>query len=343
MRTTAFRLSVGAVSLYALITAPWIQSTAASGDDRTGKSRSARTYVQVGTPTTGLNRALGLPVWRFPQMDQFVPLFGPFVPLIGFNTSGHFDPVLGPGNGNSPPLSPTTPGNALIASHFDAFGLSFTGISPGSVPDEVLNVPVDDTAVLVDDFGVRNEPVPCASEVDDPAVISRAGPCSEGVTLGQWMSAWGISRTRCRADGTAQIRINVRKLRPNRMYSIWLIVEDFDGQDPASLIRPIPFGGVPNIFVTDKRGSATWVRELGFCPQTDPRVLNYVIVNRANGQNYGGVPAPFLNQEDPDTAFDGYRGFIPGTVAQVQLSFNVGGIPVDPSDVPPLPLSLEHH
>lgn len=293
-----------------------------------GSDHRSRRFVEVGVPSTGLNRALGQPIWRFPALESFVPLFGEGITLIGFRTLGAFDPLLGAGHGNSPQLTPVTPGDTLLASHLDAFGLSFAGLDPSNVPFEALNVLIDDTPILTDDFGIQHENLPCATEVSQTNVIARAGPCRQPITLDDWMRARGVAVFDCRADGTSHARLLMRRLRPNRMYSVWLVVQDFTS-GPRFLVRPIPFGGVPNILVTDPAGRGDLDRTLGFCPHDREEVLGIAVVMRSNGQNYGGVPVPFLNQEDPATAFDGFAGLIPGTVAVVQLSFNIHGIPLN--------------
>ncbi|MEM9487944.1 MAG: hypothetical protein AAGC55_02305 [Myxococcota bacterium] len=328
MRIGISRISIGAIVVSGLLIFSFYHPK--SADSKSG----TRYYVELGVPSTGLNRALSAPIWRYPQFEAFIPVLGPFVPFAGFNTSGAFDPALGAGNGNSLELTPATPVDALIASHLDALGLGFIGVNAANVPDRVLNVPIDETEVLVDDFGVVRAPVPCATGSSDPRAITRAGPCEDPVALDQWLSAGGISVTTCRPDGSARVNSVVYSLRPNRMYTVWLVTENFDGVDPGTLFKAVPFGGVPNLVVSNKNGWAKFTRELGFCPQDESAALGYVLAYRGNGQNYGGVPIPFLNQEDPDTAFAGFDGLIPGTVAQVQLSFNISGESFDPSDLP---------
>lgn len=300
-----------------------VSSAAPSEDD------GNRRFVEKGVASTGLNRLLGQPIWRYPNLEQFIPMLGESVVFAGFKLAGAFDPVVGEGGGNSIGLTPTTPGNALLASFLDEIGLGLVGITPEKVPNDVLNIPVDDVAVLVGEDGVRRERVPCATQTGEAIQRTRAAPCGEPVTLKRWLRAKGVMRIKCFEDGMAKVRITMRKLLPNRMYSIWYATENF-AAGPEFFITAIPFGGVPNTVVTDRDGSARFARRLGYCPHDQARALGIAVVLRANGQNFGGVPAPLLNQESPDTAFEGYLGQIPGTVVHQQLSFNINGVRVAP-------------
>lgn len=297
--------------------------------DPTGdrNAHGMRQFVERGEASTGLNRALGQPLWRYPALEPYVPMFGSAVTTIGFRTLGAFDPGLGEGGGNTPALDPSMPGDTILASHLDAFGLSFVGLDAGTVPLDVLNVPIHHTRVLVDEHGVTRAEIPCASDVPNPAVITRSAPCRDAVTLEEWMSARGSAHFRC-LPGGAQVSLIMEQLQPNRLYTVWAIVEDF-ASGPEYLIRPVPFGGVPNMVISDRFGRASLRRDLAYCPHEVPSFLGIAVVMRSNGENFGGVPVPFLNQQDPATAFAGFAGLIPGTVAHVHLSFNVGGVRFD--------------
>lgn len=293
------------------------------------QDEDVRQFIEEGVASTGLNRLLGEPIWRYPNLEQFIPIFGDEVVFAGFKLAGAFDPAVGEGGGNALPLTPTTPGDTLLASFLDEFGLMLVGVNSANVPNEVLNIPVDDVAVLTDEAGVVRERIPCATETSDVIVRTRAAPCSEPVTLERWLRATGMMRSKCLADGTAEVDIVMRHLLPKRMYSIWYATENF-AAGPQFFITAIPFGGVPNTVVTDRDGSARFERTLGYCPHDQAQAMGIAVVLRANGQNYGGVPVPLLNQESPDTAFEGYLGQVPGTVVHQQLSFNINGVRVAP-------------
>ena len=297
------------------------------------QEEAVRHFTELGVPSTGLNRLLGQPIWRFPNLERFVPMFGEAITQIGFSTAGAFDSDVGDRRGNAQPLTADTPGDTRLASYLDALGLSFVGVTPDMVPTEVLNIPIDDVDVLVDEFGVVRSSIACTSSVSDPTAIVRSAPCDAPITLATWLEAQGVAHTQCFADGSAEVSITMDGLRPNRMYSIWYIVENIDA-GPQFFLHPLPFGGVPNIIVANRHGEAAYERQLQFCPHDQERALGVVVVMRSNGQNYGGVPVPFLNQEDATTAFAGYRGLIPGTVAHVQLSFNINGERIEAMQMP---------
>lgn len=306
--------------------------TALMADDGRGavlkESGSTRVFHEEGVPSTGFNRLLGVPIWSFPNLAQFIPILGEEVVLAGFSTAGAFDSDLGEGNGNSLPLTPETSGHTLLATHFDDIGMMFLGVSRTSVPDDKLNVPVDSVEVLTDDRGVGRTALPCATSTAEPATITRAAPCDDFVTLEQWLEAEGAATIKCFADGSSSVRLDMNGLLPNRMYTAWYVQENF-AAGPEKLITGFPLGGVPNVFVTGDDGSARLERDLGFCPHDVDQALGIAVHVRANGQNFGGVPVPFLNQEDPATAFEGYEGLIPGTSIIVQLSFNIHGVPFE--------------
>lgn len=312
----------------ALLSVATSTTVLAKDDATTSSFDHGRRFIELGVPSTGLNRNLGQPIWRFPALEPFVPLFGDPVALLGFNTVGALDALVGVGAGNSAPLSPASPGDTILASHLDPIGLGFVGLDPSTVPFSVLNVPLDETAVLVDDFGVNREDVVCATDSSALNVITRAGPCDDTLTLATWQRARGVGVFDCRSDGSARARLFMRNLRPNRLYTVWLIIEDF-ASGPQFLVRPIPFGGVPNVVISDRWGRGQLDRELNYCPHEQDQALGLAVVMRGNGENFGGVATPFLNQQDPATAFDGLAGLIPGSVAFVQLSFNITGIPVE--------------
>ena len=152
-----------------------------------------RTFVEAGVPATGFNRAAGAPIWRFPNLEHLGGILGDGIVFAGFETLGAFDPGVGVGNGNAQPLTPDDAAATSVATYFDETNLPLLGVSRTSVPDVVLNRNPDDALVLIDDFGATRAPVPCATDTDDPTVVTRAGPCPEAVSLGTWMDGSGTA------------------------------------------------------------------------------------------------------------------------------------------------------
>lgn len=286
------------------------------------KKKKTATYAEIGKVVTGFNRYLSQPVWHYPHLDTVIPGTG----LAGFSSSGAFDAQLGAGNGNALPLLPGASPSTLLASYVDFEAIAGLGVSPESVPNRVLNVLHDETEVLVDPFGVHYMNVECATDVDDPFTPSRAAPC-DPITLGDWNKAWGIMTTTCYDDGSSTVQILATKLRPNRMYTVWADLEAV--AEFGALIAAVPVGGVHNVLVTDANGFGLFKRDLEFCLPEDDRGLGIILTLRPGGQNYGGVPVPLLNQEDPTVAFPGYDNAYPGVQIVTHLQFNLGGVLLD--------------
>ncbi len=292
-------------------------------------------YTEIGVAGVGYNRGpSGIPIWEFPNLAFLTqPPFNlpPFVVVAGFNTTGVFDSALGEGGGNSQPVTPATPATAVLATHFDETGMPMMGMSRSNVPDSVLNIPMDDNRVLIDDFGVIRDKIPCLSDTSAHNVITRSAPCSEPITLGRWNEASGVLRVRCYADGTNKLVLVMQDLMPNRVYTAWYVTENV-----PKVIQGFPLGGVPNSFTTNGDGYYLMQREMGFCPFAESHALSFAVHMRSDGQNYGGVPVPFLNQEDNSTAFDGFIGAFPGAAIHIQLNFNINGEVIGPaSDLDP--------
>ena len=114
------------------------------------------------------------------------------------------------------------------------------------------------------------------------------------------------------------MKIKVKSLVPNRVYTVWAL---WLGPSVPGGFIPVPLGGVPNSYVTDKKGNATYERELNFCPtdaaKKDPvgDELTLAIIGthlHSDHVAYGGIPAPL------------FEGFSPGTVVQEHLSWDMG-------------------
>ena len=291
-------------------------------------------YFNMGEANTGFNRALGVPQFVYPHMQNLVDAgFPPVVLIAGFRTQGEYDPLLGEGGGNSIPYTPAVSMDSLVATHYDTQFMPLAGTPFPTNP--VLNVHIDNVAVLVDFHGIERAHIQCADESSEASDIVRNYPCySDGLTLGEWMQAAGFSHIECRDDGTGRLRVWDWNMRPNRLYTGWLVLEDaFDDVQNPEVLNAIPFGGVPNSASTNKWGTRHVERELGYCPHEREDALGYVSAFRSNGQSHGGVPVPFLNGQEPDP-FEPYDGLFPGGSIHVQLGYNINGVPFDPANPP---------
>ena len=248
-----------------------------------------------GVAVTGANRALGQPVW-----DLGAPFgLGGFNFVFGYNEGGSesFD------------LTPETPGNTLVATGLDPN----LGLPPGTVDPALLNVPFRDVAIIVDGAGGRAQ-VP--SVLDAPGFAPSKSAPNEPITLGAWMAARGRLFINCRPDGTARLRVRVRDVIVNGVYTLWGVFGlDTDENGEPDTIMPVALGGVPNVMIGDKNGKASIARTINFCPMTEPSLLTINIAWHSDGNVYGAVP------ELPLAGFPG------GVVTHDQINFpiNVAG------------------
>ncbi len=102
------------------------------------------------------------------------------------------------------------------------------------------------------------------------------------ITLGDWL-AGGHSKLRLKIlrNGTSQVKIKIRGLLPNSLFGIWQF-----NQMPGA---PGPFGGIPNVFITDHKGNATMQRTLPF--NMKEIVKRLAIVYHSDHRIYGGTPS----------------------------------------------------
>ncbi len=270
----------------------------------------AETFNIQGYVVTGLNRILSQPAFVFPEV-------APFPAGIGFNTVAEFNP-----NGPDPfPLTPATPNSAILASVQDPF------FNPPNFPPtdpSLVNVQLRDIATWIAPPNLQNR-APLAPHLDVPTLAySQAEPTSQTpITLEDWFKAEGKMKIKCNDDGNS-VKIKFKGLIPNRLYTVWALWVILDENDPRRGIWPQPLGGVPNAYMTDEDGDATFERKLNFCPKeaaeygVNGNVLLTIATHlHSDGVAYGGLPSPIA------------AGSPPGTVLHAVLEWNMGnGIPV---------------
>lgn len=261
---------------------------------------TAQTLTVQGTPVTGLNRLLGEPVWNFGPLGT-----------VGFETVGGLDP-----EGDEPlALSSTTARNTLLATIVDPFWLRVTGFTPAEVAN-LDNVYLRNVPIVVDPFGGRAPLAPLNAGTQ--LQFTRAE--SNGlITLGKWLRARGQMRIQCSGSRGPRVHMQFQNLVANGVYSVWAGFEtQFNG---APFLGIGPLGGVPNSFVTDDRGSATFERSLNFCPmdlkEGEVPLLFVDVVYHSDGSLYGARPAlPRVK-------------LFSGTVSHSQLEFLLSGTAAD--------------
>ena len=281
----------------------------------------AKTFQFEAHNGTGANRDKGVPLFLFevPSGDLVAP---------GFDTLGEFDPD--PAATEAIPLTPATSDSAILATRVDPTA----PFAAAPINPELFNVPLRDVKTWTSinptftfDLTSRDTPPPHVGAPFFPG-ISQAEP-NDPITLGDWFKAEGKMKIKCNDDGNS-VRIKVKGLVPNRLYTVWA-VWFIPGQTPP--LFPQPLGGVPNAYVTDEHGAATFKRELNFCPpevaQTgvNGSILTGIATHlHSDHAAYGGIPSPIVSGLTP-----GQTGLPPGTVLHGQLEWNLGnGVPVDP-------------
>lgn len=237
--------------------------------------------VIEGIAVTGPNSLLG----------QQVADFGP-----GGSTGADLVAEFNPGGSEPLPLTPATPGDSLVAT-----------TAAGGADSSLWNLPLRQVPTNISADGNERASLPGQLSADtfDFNQTEPANP----ITFDEWLQGEGQLRFRCHDDGTATTDVRVRGLLPNRVFTLWAIFRENGA---------IPFGGAPNVIMTDEFGDGEFHRSLNFCPAqaTDSGdKLDYiVVVFHSDQQNYATQPT-----------LPG-RGFPPGIVAHPQLQFTINGV-----------------
>ena len=246
-----------------------------------------------GRVVTGTNRFLGQPLTDF----------GGPVGTAGFSNVAAYNPA-----GTEPtPLAPGAPASTLLATYVDPGFLAIVGKTAADVDASKLNVLINDVPVNVSPAG--DQRVPLLGILSSGAAQPSLAEPSAHVTLGEWARATGTAQFKCRGGGNA-VKLELKGLLANRLYTVWGILGG-DG------LAPLPLGGLPNAFTTDKSGSASFERVLNFCPlQPAPGERPLVLIDivlHSDQQVYGAMPdLPFAN-------------LFTGTINHTQYEFQLAG------------------
>lgn len=254
---------------------------AMSDGDRKHHGRS----VIRGTVVTGINDLLGSPI--DPR--------GPAFQLLGEYVPGADEPL---------PLGPDTPDDAILATRYPLDLLAFftPPFVPGeNYPDNGDNVPLHENPTPLA-FSIFNR----NSEFVVPASVATALEASrrdeDPITLGDWLDAKGKAYINCSRDGSrASVFLVFRGLVHYGLYTVWAVPSD-----PSLL--PNAFGGVPNVFTADRRGSAFVHRRVAYCP-TDGQLRDITAAYHSDGMVYGNFPDATI------------EGFVSGIVAHDHMVF----------------------
>ena len=273
-----------------------------------------------GVPVTGFNEVCGEAVQEIPLPPPLSPTFhGAFV--------GEYDPSaqatdaipLTPTNCNSEILLATT----TDPTYRDTFGFPD--------PDSRLkNVQLRNVATTITFDGLRSS-LPSMGILPPNPFPPTKNQSNEPITLGDWLNAKGHMKIRCNRDGSARVKIWLRKLVPDSIYSVLAIWNTTPPGFSAPTVVPLPLGGLPNIVVTNSDGNAKFDRKLVACPMDptpDGSSLLFVDVGYHSDNNVSGaVPVPLLESktfitQDGDK-FSSVLGS--GTAAHDHLDFFLTG------------------
>ncbi len=138
-------------------------------------------------------------------------------------------------------------------------------------------------------FAFHKVPIPDLRWEDGPKV-------TEPITLGRWVDGRGRLELSVPGDRrSAEFRCEFAGLIPNSLYTVMSLREhDLDPRGPT---RPGPLG-VPNAFITDDRGNASYSATLpNPFPTRDAvgsnRIVNIVVLWMSYQRSYGGAIGEF--------------------------------------------------
>ncbi|MCF6323858.1 MAG: hypothetical protein L3J89_05965 [Gammaproteobacteria bacterium] len=154
----------------------------------------------------------------------------------------------------------------------------------------LFNIPADGT----DPVPLRQVPTLYITDGLNPVVIDESistdnkmrGLAFPGtpnpITYGDWLDI-GESKLIVKTlnNGMTKIRMKVKGLLPNSLYTVW--------QFNVMPGPPGPFGGIPNVLATDHRGNATLKRTLPF--NFLETVKNLDLIYHSDHSVYGGTPS----------------------------------------------------
>eukprot|EP00178_Gracilaria_changii_P019040 TRINITY_DN55465_c0_g1_i1.p2 TRINITY_DN55465_c0_g1~~TRINITY_DN55465_c0_g1_i1.p2 ORF type:complete len:356 (+),score=54.41 TRINITY_DN55465_c0_g1_i1:1972-3039(+) len=204
--------------------------------------------------------------------------------------------VLNQDGTNASVITARTPPSALMAT-IDAFDYQNSLRFPAGVGP--FNIPIADAPALTILSQNLNDRVPPNSFADsaDPAVIGLPYLSRESdaqITLADWnrMSARIVGKC---FNNSAKVKIVVRNALPNGLYTLW----DVGVTNPLTEDEGLsagPFGGLPNVIVTNQRGYGSIFRNLNYCPSDkcagSRRCTLYVsLFYHFDHMVYGGSPA----------------------------------------------------
>jgi hypothetical protein len=278
---------------------------------------NSRYFYAFGHAATGINDFCGQPIFSLDVPAGFNPLFHASV-------VGEHDPI-----GPLPiPLSPTNcDEDIVLATYTDANFLNAVGLP--DIDDRIKNIPLKQVPVINNPTGSRGQ-LPALGNVPGNAFPPTKSDPNETITLGDWLEAFGQMKLVCREDGTAKIKLKLRNLIPNGVYSVWGLWNTVPPGVSGGRIVPLPLGGVPNAIVPNRWGRVNFSRELASCPKDvtpDGSIMMFIDVAFHSDNNLSGI---FPQIVGTPTAFN-LNGetfsspLVPGAVTHDHVLFLISG------------------
>lgn len=202
--------------------------------------------------------------------------------------------VYSPGDANAAPIDENTDRSLPVAT-IDDFANFF---NPGGVFDlNLLNKTIDQIGTNFFGFASVDQRAPIIPfDQSTPGQIHRSGTANAQPTVGDWEKISGRLDINCLDDGRAVVRVTVKNAFPDGLYSLWDIGV-FNPQTENEQGYGVPFGGIPNVLVTDNQGCGTKEFIVNYCPISpcgagSDSCSSYISAfYHWDGQIYGGSPA----------------------------------------------------
>ena len=286
-------------------------------------------HTLQGFVSHGVNTYNGEPIADYSSVSPLVPWLQEGVQLQEIG-------VIDPGSTNAAVITQYTDRSlpvATIRSVFDFFNPN------GNVNPQLFNQPLDAIGSSPSGYTDLTERVPRITFDNARAgQIHASKHTNERPTVSDWEQISGQIRLRCRVDGTANARVYVRNAMPEAVYTLW----DVGVLSPLTANEQgyaVPFGGIPNVLLTDQRGRGYKTVDLMQCPLrpcetgADSCTSYISAFYHWDGQVYGGAPAAT------------FAGMPVGVVASNQMVWPTSGeILIDPpTDYWPTRATVQRH
>lgn len=273
-----------------------------------------------GFVTHGINVFYGKKLYNFSKASHILEM-APVVEDIGI-----FNPD--PGAFNASRITEDTPEDAMMASVFPNYFHSF-GFMGFPTPMGPFNVPIYSTPTFTTrSFHIEERYPPAPFEASDN-VLNQTNYAvyrkQDVLTLGQYNSARGHLIIVCERNGRARFKLRIEGI-PLALYTAWDVMVT-DAHTPHEFLASSPFGGIPNVIATDRRGFGEMSRKLNYCPLKKCRgsercsagiILAYHFDNMVYG---AGTDL-------------GVQGFGLGNAAAIHMMFAINGKPYMEPPVP---------